>query len=276
MELILESLEQSLLFFPLALGIYLSYAILKTTDMTTEGSFVLGAGVFARLITLDFGMIISAIGALFLGGVAGIGVSAIQAKDRINPLIAGIIGLFILYTLNFEIMGRPNIGLHQVMISKTTAYAIILLSAILLLFLVASRFGLMLRAFGSNTTLLKTLGKKVELYRMVGLSISNALAALAGVMTALTVGYADLNMGFGMTLTGIGTVVIGKEILHRFFPGVTYNPIIELIAVFCGVTLYFIAVNGLLSFNINPIYLKFFLGILLIILLRGRKNGSIN
>lgn len=271
MELMLESLEQSLLFFPLALGIYLSYAILKTTDMTTEGSFVLGAGVFARCITLEFGTILSALFAIVLGGVAGIGVSVIQAKDRINPLIAGIIGLFLLYTLNFEVMGRPNIGLHQVSVSKFSVFSIIVTSAILLLLVVGSRFGLLLRAFGSNSRLLNTLGKKVERLRMVGLSFSNAFAALGGVVTALMVGYADLNMGFGMTLTGIGTVVIGKELLHRFFPGLSYNAVIELLAVFLGVYLYFIAVNGLLSLNINPIYLKFVLGLFLIILLSGRK-----
>src|SRR5438552_3637623 len=110
MELLLSSLEQSLLFFPMALGIYLSYVVLKTTDMTTEGSFVLGGGVFARLLSLDINLGLCAFFTLASGLIAGCGVSFIQSKGKINSLIAGIIGLFLLYTLNFKIMGRPNIS----------------------------------------------------------------------------------------------------------------------------------------------------------------------
>lgn len=271
-SLLYESLEQSLFFLPLALGIYISYGILKTTDMTTEGSFVMGAGVFARLMALEFNPIIGICLSILSGAVAGIGVSIIQAKNRINPLIAGIIGLFMLYTLNFEMMGRPNISLQHIYINKSWSFSLIFLCLAVLIAILSSHLGLMLRAFGNNSELLRTLGKCVEGYRMLGLALSNSLAAFSGIITACLIGYADLNMGFGMTLTGIGTVVIGKEIVKRVLPRLAYSGAIEMMAVFLGVYLYFLAVNGLLSFNINPIYLKFFLGLALIFLLRGKQN----
>ncbi len=271
-SLMIEALEQSILFFPLALSIYLSYIILKTTDMTTEGSFVLGAGAFARLVTSGVSSHLSILFSILLGGLAGIGVSLIQYKDRINSLIAGIIGLFILYSLNFQAMGRPNIGLHNFSLySKTWIFCIILAITVIFMSLLASRFGLLLRAFGSNATLLKSLGKNIELFRIFGLGLSNAIAALCGVMTASINGYADLNMGLGMTLTGIGTVVIGRQLLYRLFPVIQFNAFYELIACFIGVYLYFLAINVFLSLGVDPIYLKLVLGVFLIAILGGRK-----
>ncbi len=275
-KLLLEAFEQSCLFFPMALGIYLSFSILKTTDMTTEGSFVLGAGVFARLLNLQVSSFLGAGLAVFLGGMAGMGVSLIQAKNRINSLIAGIIGLFMLYTLNFQMMGRPNIGLHvddvNFLGTKFTLTISIVLLVIFVGLLLKSRFGLQLRAFGVNSRLLITFGKNVEVYRLFGLGLSNALAALCGVFTALVNGYADLNMGFGMTLTGIGTVIIGQQIIKRFFKPISFNPLIEILCCFIGVYCYFLAVNGFLALGVDPIYLKFLLGLMLIILLRGKEE----
>jgi putative ABC transport system permease protein len=277
MELILSAFEQSVLFFPLALGIYVSYAVLKTTDMTSEGSFVLGGGVFARLLSQDINSGIGIMISLLSGIFAGIGVSFIQAKEKLNSLIAGIIALFMLYTLNFKIMGRPNIGLPSsasMGLSKTVIFSLIVLLALAMGLLLASRIGLILRAFGNNAPLLKLLGKNIEVYRALGLALSNALAALCGAMTAIVHGFADLGMGFGMTLTGISTVMIGQQLQKRFFSTYSFNIGMELIACFIGVLLYFLAVNSLLALGLDPIYLKFVLGIVLITLLRGKFNIS--
>lgn len=276
--LALEALEQSLLFLPLTLGIYLSYSILKTTDMTTEGSYVLGAGVFARLLSLDFSIPLASILAIGAGGIAGIGVSQIQAKNRINPLIAGIIGLFMLYSLNFQVMGRPNIGIANINnfsngnSPKIVLFAIILLMTLGLGLLIASRFGLQLRAYGANAKLLSSLGKNIEIYRSFGLSLSNALASLCGIMAVIINGFADLNMGFGMTLTGIGTVMLGQQCVRRFFNSKSFSPTLEILGCFLGVYSYFLAVNGFLAMGVDPIYLKFLLGLLLIILLNRSPN----
>lgn len=273
MNFMLEAFQQSVLFFPLVLGVYLSYAILKTTDMTTEGSFVLGGAVFAKLLSLECNLFLSALAAVTMGNLAGVGVSAIQAKDRIHSLTAGIIGLFMLYTINFQIMGRPNIGLTLAAPMSHTLLAIIIFSVACLVWgMNASRFGLMLRAMGANATLLKSLGKNIEFYRFFGLSVSNALAALCGVLTTLTNGYADLTMGFGMTLTAIGTVMMGRQLQNLLFPHRPFNAGIEILACFVGVYFYFMAINGFLLIGADPIYLKFLLGLLLIVLLRRKPS----
>lgn len=271
MTILVSAFEQSLLFFPLALGIYLSYSLLRTTDMTLEGSFVLGAGAFARLFTLDMGFFTSALLSIGLGGMAGVGVSLVQNKGKINSLMAGIIGLFMLYALNFVMMGRPNIGLYQCHISLPVLIGIVGVVTLCTIMLVASPLGLYLRAFGINAPLLNVLGKNSEMYRTLGLGFSNALAAFCGVITAMGVGYADLNMGFGMALTGIAVVILGKKLLQRIRPK-TFNAAMEIAACFVGVYFYFLMLNGFLALGIDPIYLKFILGILLILLLRGKKQ----
>lgn len=270
MDLIKTILEQSVLFFPFALGIYLSFCILRTTDMTTEGSFVLGAGVFARL-SAQMHPALCLIMAMISGILAGIGVSRIQAHEKINSLMAGIIALFILYSVNFQVMGRPNISLSSMTKIPYVYLLLIVLGIIIFIsLLLMSRVGLLLRAFGTNQMLLGALGKNVEGYRTLGLALSNALTALCGALTAQANGYADLGMGFGMTLTGISAVIIGQRVLTVFFPFTLFNMLRELFACFLGVMIYFLAINLLLSYGLDPIYLKCVLGIVLIFLLRSR------
>lgn len=266
------ALEQSLLFFPLALGIYLSYSLLRTTDMTIEGSFVLGAGVFARLFTLQINPFLSSFLAIALGGLSGIGVGWVQAKGKIPSLMAGIIALFMLYALNFHIMGRPNISLYQCQLSLFWLILIVTILMFSIIWLIASPWGLSLRALGVNAPLLTTLGKKTESYRFFGLALSNALAALCGVITAIGVGYADLNMGFGMALTGIAMVILGKKLLKVIFPRMVFHAGLEICSCFLGVYFYFLIMNGFLSLGLDPIYLKFLLGLILILLLRGKRS----
>lgn len=271
MDLLKTIVEQSLLFFPFALGIYLSFCILRTTDMTTEGSFVLGAGVFARLSS-DLHPLACLGIAMCSGVLAGMGVSRIQAHDKINSLMAGIIGLFILYSVNFQVMGRPNISLVSIAKMPSLYFVILIIMITLLIgLLMLSRLGLLLRAFGNNQILLGALGKNVEGYRMLGLSLSNALTALCGALTAQANGYADLGMGFGMTLTGISAVIIGQRMITALFPYSLFNVFREISACFLGVMIYFLAINSLLSYGVDPIYLKCVLGIVLIFLLRGKK-----
>lgn len=270
MNIVLAALEQSIVFFPLALGVYVSYTILKTTDMTTEGSFVLGGGAVARLLSLGCSPILAFGFAFGLGILSGIGVSFIQHKGKVNSLIAGIIGLFMLYTLNFKLMGKPNIGIENdasFWASKVFIFSSIFILAMSITVLLATRFGLLLRAFGENNQLLHSFGKKTEHYRYFGLGLSNALAALCGAFSAIVNGFADLGMGFGMTLTAISTVMIGQQLHLALFPKQTFGIVKEIIACFLGVMLYFMAINGLLAYGLDPLYLKLVLGLALIILL---------
>ncbi|MBS0628495.1 MAG: ABC transporter permease, partial [Verrucomicrobia bacterium] len=107
----LNILEQSFLFFPLALGLYISYAVLKIADLTTDGSFVLGAALFGLSLHQGISPILCMLIAMAGGALCGIVVSFIQTKFHLHPLIAGILLVFILNTLTLKLMGRPNLSL---------------------------------------------------------------------------------------------------------------------------------------------------------------------
>jgi putative ABC transport system permease protein len=261
-SLITAVVTQSLTFLPLALGISVSYTLLRATDMTLDGSFVLGAGVFARLVTLGVSPAIAGVCALLAGSLAGVMVSLIQKGGRVDPLLAGVLATFILTSANLIVMGRPNINLlsqHTLLSSAfaksdfdgwilvaTYCFSLCLISCAL----IRTRFGLILRALGDNPNLLQRLG----------------------ILTAQTVGYADTSMGFGMTLTGIGAIILGQQILRVIIKSSRMRVLIEFSACVVGVLLYFFAINGLLRFDIDPVYLKMTLGIILVLFLRTAVN----
>ncbi len=280
-DFLFSVLTQSLTFLPLAFGISISYHLLRATDMTLDGSFVIGAAVFARLVTLGVSPFYAALAALFCGALAGMLAASIQRGGRVDPLLAGVLATFILSSLNLIIMNKPNISLLSTTTLVSSAFAnsellgwglvsLYTLSLCIIVFiLLRSRFGLTLRAFGDNPALLKRMGKKIESYRLMGFALTNLLAAAAGCLTAQTVGYADINMGFGMTLTGIGAIILGQQLLSRFSQRSYFRVGGELLACLLGIILYFFSLNLLLRLDVNPIYLKMILGLLLIFFLRA-------
>lgn len=279
-EIFIAALNQTITFLPLALALYISFCILRAIDMTLDGSFVLGAAIFARLIELNASPTMAAISAVLGGFIAGIGVGIMQRGQKIDSLLAGVLATFILLSGNLLIMGRPNISL----LSQTTLVSqafqtsqlcgsilTALLSGIVCLIIgiiLFTRLGLILRALGDNPTLLARRGKPLECYRLIGFAITNGLAAVSGCLTAQTIGYADIGMSYGMTLTALGAVILGKQILNSSLLSNKFNIGKEFSACFIGVLFYFFAVNGLLRLEINPIYLKMLLGIILIVFLR--------
>lgn len=286
LTLLIAVLTQSLTFLPLALGISVSYTILRATDMTLDGSFVLGAGVFARLVTLGISPVIAGLCAILAGALAGIMVSLIQRGGRVDPLLAGVLATFILASLNLILMGKPNINLLSeptlvsgaFMQGEMAGWLVVAgycgFFCLVTCLLISSRLGLMLRALGDNPSLLQRLGKNIEAYRMTGFAFTNSLAAAAGCLTAQTVGYADIGMGFGMTLTGIGAIILGQQLIRMMGKKTSLRVLIEFSACLTGVLLYFFAINVLLRLDVNPIYLKMVLGLVLILFLRTAMNSS--
>ncbi|KIJ88313.1 ABC transporter permease [Rickettsia asembonensis] len=277
MNILVTALEQSLIMLPLILGMYISYRILKITDLTVDGTYVLGAAVFARTISL--GLFPALIFAVISGGIIGSIVSFMQKNNRINGLIAGILASFMLYSVNLQIMQRPNISvlgmptLLSILDLENWLVPLIIINCLIIfavIILLKGKLGLFLRAFGFNKDLLINLGKPAELYRMLGLSISNGLAALTGTLSAQINGFADINMGFGVALVGIGAIVIGRHILIH---ANNFNAFKEIFSCFIGILFYFIALSVLLRIGIDPINLKLILGIVLFISLStvGKK-----
>jgi len=284
--LLFSVLTQALTFLPLAVGISVSYHILRATDMTIDGSFVIGAAVFAKLVSMGAPPLFAGLMALLGGALAGMMSAFIQRGGRVDPLLAGVLATFILSSLNLVIMGKPNISLLEQQtlvssafsISDTVGWLLVALYSSVFcgftLLVLKSGFGLRLRAFGDNPLLLLRMGTNIEFLRLCGFGLTNMLAAASGCLTAQTVGYADIGMGFGMTLTGIGAIILGRQILGRLGKRVYFRAGMEMLACLLGVVLYFLALNLLLRMDFDPIYLKMILGIVLVIFLRTAVNSK--
>ena len=278
MDIILTALEQALIMLPLVLGMHLSSRILNVTDLTVDGTYVLGAALFASYIHLGVlpAMLVAILGGVVVGSI----VAMMQRHDIVSSLVVGILASFMLYSVNLQCMGRPNIsvlGMPTILSQINQDNWIIPLGIIALILIIgliilmSSRLGLMLRSFGHNQNLLYILGKNAENYRLFGLAISNALAALSGSLATQVNGFADINMGFGVALVSIGAVVIGSHILIRQHEN--FNKFKEITSCFIGIFLYFICLSALLRAGINPANLKFALGAVLFISLRKMHRG---
>ncbi len=269
----LPVVEQSCSFLPFALGVFLSYVVLNRADLTVEGSFVLGAVVYAKLMTVGAPITIAVSAAILAGILAGMGVGLLQYRDRISSLIAGILVLFILQSLNLIIAGRPNIPLLDYSREFQRAFLITtaLLAITMIFCLMRSQLGLLLTAFGDNALLMSLIGHKAEKYRMVGLAISNGLAAFSGVLTAEHQGFADIGMGVGLALVGIGTVIIGQQMVS----GSKKRTFIQVLSCLFGVMIYFSVVHALARLGINPIYMKLSIGIAIATMLYFKRERGL-
>ncbi len=285
--MLLGILEQSLLFFPLICGIYFSYVILKVTDVSVDGSLVLGAAICGKMLLAGVHPIAASVAAMAAGFAAGACVAVVQRKNSINDIIAGLLMSFALYSINLNVMGKPNImtmqtstllklmGGNKLLLVISTAIFTVVLS----LLVMSCKFGLKLRGFGENRNLMDKLGFSSEFYRMIGLGISGALAALYGAIICQMYGYADINMGFGIAITGIGALVIGLHLVTkiRFFHEklINHSPFIELCSCFVGVFCYFTITNILIRLEIEPVNFKLILALIVITFLKlAKKPGT--
>ncbi|MBT7265068.1 MAG: ABC transporter permease [Waddliaceae bacterium] len=275
---IIQIIMQSCIFFPLVSAVSLSFNILKIPDLTVEGSFVIGAAVFARLLTENYDPFVGMAAACMAGALAGT-MTSFMHRCNVAPLISGVLAIFILSSATLIVMGRPNISILgkdtiitifqgfmplQEKASKTLFFIIVAATTMTFLsVMMSSRIGLFLRAFGDNKQFLLRLGKDAEMYRIIGLVISNALAAMCGALTAQVNGYADSAMGLGVGLIGIGTVIIGNQLYGAAFGDEKKPHHVMLMFCFAGVVIYFTAMNFFIKLQLNPIYLKMIMGVTL-------------
>ena len=172
-SIIIPAYQQMLLFLPLAFGMYLTYCVMNTTDLTVEATFVLGAAIFAHLLISFDSCALACVAAIVLPSLAGLGVAMMRKFARIDSLIASVLAIYMLYTINFTVMGRPNINLlstHLWLLNDQHTHPLIVWGAItlgvfvlavMLVTLLHGRFGLLLRAIGINEPLAKMLGENV-------------------------------------------------------------------------------------------------------------------
>lgn len=219
--MLLGTIEQGLIFAIMALGLYISYKILDFPDLTVDGSFPMGASIVAILMIKGFNPIL-ALGAAFIGGsLAGFVTGYIHIKFKITNLLAGIIVMTGLYSVNLRIMGRSNIplfGIDNIFSDRSNLFIIlfiVFLSKFFLDYLLKTKFGFSLRALGDNETLIVSLGIDEKKLKIIGLMLANGLVALSGGILAQYQGFSDIAMGTGTIVTGLASIIIGESVLKK-------------------------------------------------------------
>lgn len=217
---ILGALEIGLIYSLVAIGVYITFKVIDFPDLTVDGSFTLGAAVSSAMIFAGYNPYVATICAITAGSVAGSITGYLNVRWNIMGLLAGILTMTALYSINLRIMGRPNIAI----IDLPTIFAhgniipmIFAICAILIMILqrfFASDFGLATRAIGINPTVSSAYGINVGFMKIVALSISNSIVALAGALFAQSQGFADISMGTGTIIIGLASVIIGEALVH--------------------------------------------------------------
>jgi putative tryptophan/tyrosine transport system permease protein len=247
----LGALQIGLVFGLVALGVFLSFRVLSFPDLTVDGSFPLGAAVTAALIVAGVDPFAATAAAILAGAAAGLVTAFLNLRFGILHLLASILTMIALYSINLRIMGRPNIGIlnEPTILSplaglglggrylEPAAAGVVLVVAVALLarFLL-SDYGLAMRATGANPRMARAQGVDTSATTYVGMAVSNALVALAGALFAQINKFADATMGTGTIVVGLAAVIIGEALFG------TRSVILSVIGCVVGSIVYRLAV----------------------------------
>lgn len=276
-DLLLPTVSQGLLWSLLALGVYITFRVLDIADLTVEGSFPLGASVAVTLLVKDVNPVTAILAAALAGGVAGVVTGLLHTKLRIPALLAGILTMIALYSVNLRIMGKANVSL----LGKETAFTLVestlgvaysqavllvgilscLLFSVLMYWFFGTEIGAAIRATGYNPQMIRVQGVDTNIMLLIGLFFSNALVAVAGALVAQSNGFADVGMGVGTIVIGLASVIIGEVLFGtRSFKN-------SLISVILGSIVYRLVIAIVLQMGMPPNDLKLFTAVLVAIAL---------
>lgn len=248
MSLLLGALIIGLILALVALGVFISFRVYHFPDMTAEGSITLGASVAAALLVTGHGPLYATLAAAVAGALAGLVTGVLHTRFKINALLSGIIVMTALYSVNLHVMGKSNVPLMNVATFADQAAAIaahfgpekvllfgreaavrdltllglslglVVLVGVLLYAFFRTHLGLAMRATGDNDQMVRALGSSDGVLLTAGLALSNALVAMAGALLAQYQGFADAQMGIGMLVWGLASVIIGEALVgtNRF------------------------------------------------------------
>ena len=267
------TIEQSLIFAIMVLGVYISFRILNFPDMTVDGTFPLGAAISAKLLTLGVNPYLTLLVVLIAGATAGAITGVIHVKLKVKDLLAGILVMTALYSVNLRVMGKSNIPLFEEDNIFNTKYSmlitivvLILISKFLLDYLLKTKFGFALKALGDNENLIVSLGLNEEKYKIYGLMIANAFVAFSGAVLAQYQGFADVGMGTGIIVIGLASIIIGDTLFgkRRRLAGTTI--------VIIGSILYRGVIAVTLSMGMDASDLKLITSVIVIVILWIQKQ----
>ena len=272
LDLLVPTTAQGLLWAVMALGVYITYRVLDIADLTVEGSFPLGAAVAASMLSAGYGPIPSFLVAALAGMVAGVVTALLHTKMKIPALLAGILTMIALYSVNLRVMGKANLSLLgtdttfsiiRKMLSLNSAYTTLVvgllatvLVAVFIYWFFGTEIGAAIRATGFNQQMIRAQGVDTDVTIMIGLLLSNALVAISGALVAQSNGFADVGMGTGTIVIGLASVIIGEVLFGtRSFKN-------SIISVILGSVVYRIVIAVVLQMGMPPNDLKLFTSIL--------------
>jgi len=244
MSLLLGAATIGFILSLLALGVYISFRIFEFSDITADGSITTGAALAAVLIVHGWPPLAATLAAALGGAMAGAITGVLAMKFKINRLLSGILTMTALYSINLRIMGKSNIPLmsERTMVSEAEAWGkslfgvklltwwgwevpardamlilmvplLIVAVSVVLFFFFRTNLGTAMRATGDNAQMIRALGSDDGLMVILGLTLSNALIAVSGALLAQYQGFADVQMGIGMVVWGLASVIIGEALV---------------------------------------------------------------
>lgn len=254
-------------FSALAMGIFISMQVFKIPDITTDGSFTLGGAVTGLMLSNGASPWLALPLVFVAGALAGSMTGLIHAKLKVNALLSGILVMTALYSVNLALMGRSNIPL----INTPTIFSLLpgtlglsLQQLIMLLcaagalwfgisWLLKTDAGLAMRATGNNEEMVRAQGVNTQTVKIIGLALANGLTALSGFLISQVQGFADINMGIGIVILGLGSVMIGEIALKAFR---IRSVSAHLFGVILGSIVFRLILALALSVGIDALYLK--------------------
>ena len=271
--------SQGIIWGIMTLGVYITFKVLDFPDLTVDGSFALGGAVSAILISNGINPFITLFFSFLAGSLAGLATGILNTKLQIPGILAGILTMIALYSINIRVMGgRPNIPLLGMATSLTIIQNILSLSKVvsdLLVGFVFSVFivlimywffgtemGCAIRATGNNEKMIRALGVDTNVMKTIGLMISNALVSLSGALVTQSQGYADVGMGTGTIVIGLASVIIGEVIF-----GNRFNFLYKLSSIVMGSIIYRIIIAIVLQLGLKATDLKLLTAIIVAIAL---------
>jgi len=274
-------LQQTSLYGLVAVGMYLSFRVLDFPDLTVDGSFTMGASVFAVGVMSNWEPFLCTLAAGIAGALAGCVTAILHTKGEINKIVAGLLMMIMLYSVNLLIMGGSNIGLlniHTVADYANTEFlspsvaglivfgALLLIGKLLLDAFLLTEKGTMMRALGDNEQFSVSLGANTDTLKILGLGIANGFVGVSGALVAQNQGFADVNMGFGVIVIGFASLVIGEALLSP------QSVALYTTAAVVGSLVYFTIITVALELGLDPNLLKLTNGLLIVLVLYASNN----
>lgn len=282
MNLIIGAFTIGLILSLLSLGMLISFRMIKFTDITVDGSITLGASLSAVLIMAGWSPWLAIAMAFLAGSMAGAITGILHTKFKIQEILAGILMMTALYSINLRIMGRSNIplldtktvseGTKNLLLQSAeggknifilgwpvpvsdlaffiTSLAFCIILAIVLTRFLLTHFGTALRATGNNPQMVRAQGVNNNTMVVFSLALSNGLVALSGALLAQYQGFADVQMGIGMMVWGLASIIIGEALVGKSGIGITITGAI------LGTILFRLLIAIALRWGLNPNDLK--------------------